>query len=236
MGTAALGRIVRIATTRIPIVFANVQDPVSAGLVTSIAQPGANITGAGIHYDELCIKRLELSRELLPSARRLLVVLDRGGGGIPPSARESLAKARERLNFQIAELDVADVNGGLCRAAERAKQSAADAILPFGNILESAERYGDCLVELQAATGIPVFDDSLDTVQKGVAVALGEDQSDSYRRAADIAARILSGAKPADVPVDMQMRIGMHINAASAKRLGIKLPQSVLMRADRVVD
>jgi putative ABC transport system substrate-binding protein len=242
--SAAFVRTAKQARTSIPIVFALVQDPVSEGLVASLARPEANITGAGIDYDTLSVKRLELAREILPSIRRIAVVFDQRYGGIPVQARSQFMKAAERFNMTVSEIDVAAVEGGLCNAAKSANDARAQAILPLGNIgppmndkgtKSWVQGYGDCLYELQTKARIPVIDDSGDTVSQGVLAAVGEDSNESFRRAADVVARILKGAKPSDVPVDMQMRVELFVNAKSARQLGLKLPQTVVQRADRVI-
>jgi putative ABC transport system substrate-binding protein len=235
----------QVLATGVPIVFANVQDPVSAGLVASLARPGSNVTGAAMHYDGLALKRVDMVREMLPKARRLVLLSDRAAGGVPEGARRDLARTAERVKLRMTHIDLADVEGGLCSAAKRVAEARPDAIVMFGNIgppLRSpgadwiSSGYGKCLAALQAAVRAPVFDDSVDTVKLGVAVALGEDQAESFHRAAEVTARILAGAKPADVPVDVQMRVRLHVNARSARELGIALPQSMLVRADSVVD
>lgn len=242
--SAAFVRTAKQARTSVPIVFALVQDPVSEGLVASLSKPEANITGAGIDYDTLSIKRLELVREVLPAVRRVALVFDGRYGGIPVSARSQFRRAAERWNIAISEINVASVDGGLCNAAKSVHEARADAVLPVGNIgppmndtsaKSWVQGYGDCLYELQTKSRLPVFDDSADTVAQGVMAAVGEDSNESFRRAADVAVRILKGARPTEVPVDMQMRVQLIINARSAAQLGVTLPQSVLTRADRVI-
>jgi putative ABC transport system substrate-binding protein len=233
--TVEVARIARAATSTIPIVFANALDPVSAGLVESLARPGGNVTGVGTHYGELLVKRVEFVRELLPKARRLLLLVDRGGGGMPQSFKENLGRALQHLGFLAEELDVADVDG-LCKAASRIARAQPEAVLTVGNFLVPHGQYGSCLAELQFATGVPFIDDSLGTVDEGVLAALGDNGTGSFRRAADVAARVLGGAKPGDVPVDMEARFGLHLNAGSARKLGLKLPRAVTLRADRVIE
>ena len=246
VGTAATTRLVQRATTSVPIVFANLQDPQIAGIVQSLARPGGNTTGAAQHYDTLSIKRVELARELLPAARRIVIAIDRRGGGIPPASRQALEKAAREVDLTITELDIARIEGGLCGAAASAVEARAEAILPWGNIEApanyasdrpwGAHGYGECLARLQRQSRIPVIDDSLDTVKQGSVLALGEDQHDSYRRAADVIARLLSGAKPATTPVDVSMHVQLFINRSSVAVLGLNLPPAIRLRADRVLD
>jgi putative ABC transport system substrate-binding protein len=246
VGNPAATRLFQKATTTIPIVFANVADPQTEGFVASLSRPGGNVTGAGIFYDGLGVKRVELARALLPSARRMLIVVDGRNGGIAPSSRDALGAAAQGLGLTIAEVDVAKTEGGLCAISRRAVEARADAILPWGSIDApvdyrstkpwGAQMYGECLARVQRESRVPVLDDSLDTVKQGVALALGEDQNDSYRRAADLISRILTGAKAATVPVDMQMHVRLHVNARSMRELGVPLDPSLRMRADSVIE
>ena len=244
VSTAAFARLAKALNKKVPMVFALVQDPVSEGLVANIRQPGGNMTGAAIDYDQLAVKRLELAREVLPQGRRILMVHDTRGDGLPAAARHHFIQVASRLQFAITELDIAGVSGGLCRAAPLVRSVRADAILPMGNIFTEFTRnasgtwvdgYGGCLYAVQSESGVPVVDDSVDTVGEGVAIALGERNEDSFGRAATIAVQVLKGAKPAEVPVDLQMRVQLAVNRASAERLGLKIPGSVLLRAERIV-
>jgi putative ABC transport system substrate-binding protein len=239
-------RLFQKATTKIPIVFSQLTDPVTSGFIQSMAKPGGNITGAVMLYDSISVKRLELTRALLPSARRILVLFDSRNGGINPDTRRAIQSAVDRLGFSVTEFDVPQAEGGLCDVAKHVAKARPEAIIPWGSIDAppnyrlkkpwGAQRYGECLVEIQHELKAPVVDDSLDTVEQGTALALGEDQNDAFRRAADIIARLLAGADAATTPVDMQMHVRMHINARSVRELGIKLPQALGLSADRVVE
>jgi putative ABC transport system substrate-binding protein len=238
-------RMFQRVTSSIPIVFANVQDPEVAGVVASLARPGGNVTGAGTHYDDLVVKRLQLARELLRSARTIAVVMDRRMGGIPSISREVLERTARRMNLTVTTLDIADLDEGLCGAAKHVMHARAQAILPWGSIATPdnysgkpwvVEGYAECLVKLQRETRLPVLDDAVDSVPQGTVLGLGEDQRDAYRRAADLVASILAGAKPATLPVDMTMRLELFVNARSARELGLTLPQSILVRANRVIE
>ena len=246
VGTAASARIAKEATSSVPIVFANIQDPQTLGIVPNLARPGGNITGTGQHYDTLSIKRLEVVKELLPGARRVLLIIDQRGGSIPSVSRDSLLVGAGRLGLEITEIDTTTLEQGLCDVAKPAMQARVDAMVTWGNIEApvgyrsskpwGAQRYGECLAEIQRQSRIPVVDDSLDTVAQGVAAGLGEDQKDSYRRAADIIARILAGAKPGNIPVDLDMKTQLFVHAASLREMGIVLPPALRLRVDRVIE
>ena len=246
LNNEAATRLFQKATTKIPIVFSQLTHPLENGFIQSFARPGGNITGAVMTYDSLSVKRLEVTRALLPSARRIVVLSDSRNGGIPPDTRRALQVAAESLGLRITEFDVVQAEGGLCNVAKHVSAARAEAIIPWGSIDAppnyrikkpwGAQMYGECLVTIQRELKAPVIDDSLDTVAQGTAVALGEDQNDAFVRAADIIARILAGADPAATPVDMQMSVRMHINTRSIRELGIELPQSVRMGAERLVE
>jgi putative ABC transport system substrate-binding protein len=247
--------LLRDVTRGVPIVFANLQDPVAAGLVATLARPGGNITGAATHYDGVALKRLELVAEALPKARRVVLLSNRRGGGIPARMQEVLDETARRLGLALARIDVEAIPEGLCGAVDAVRRERPDALMTYGNFTVPlvapnipgatpddmglrwmSRGYGMCLAWLQRQARAPVFDDSTDSVPHGVAFSLGEDQFDSFRRAADVSARILAGARPADVPVDAQMRVTLHVNRRSLRQLGVAPPNSVLVRADRVVD
>ncbi|MBC8023422.1 MAG: ABC transporter substrate-binding protein [Burkholderiales bacterium] len=241
----AATRLFQRATTKIPIVFSQLTDPQASGFIDSFARPGGNITGAVMVYDSLSVKRLEITRALLPTARRIVLLSDSRNGGIPSDTRRALQAAADRLGFVVAEFDVPQAEGGLCDVTAHVTKARPEAIIPWGSIDApsnyrikkpwGAQMYGECLVTIQRELRAPVVDDSLDTVAQGTALALGEDQNDAFRRAADLIARILSGADPATTPVDMQMHVRFHLNAGSLRDLGIALPESVRMQADKVI-
>jgi putative tryptophan/tyrosine transport system substrate-binding protein len=240
-GVTCARRLAR-STTTIPIVFFGIQDPESQGLVASLARPGGNVTGTGVHYDGLAIKRLEVVRELLPSASRVVVVTDRPHGGMSPAGREALERAGKRLGLAVTEIDVGSREDGLCAAGRLAHEARADAAMIWGNIERPVSRrdvkawYSECVVSLQREAHIPLVDDSPGTAEEGAAFGMGEDLDDAFRRAADIVGEILMGSPPAMIPVDMQMRVRMVVNERTLRELGLALPPSLRMRAHRIVE
>jgi putative ABC transport system substrate-binding protein len=242
---AHFGRVAREARVRIPVVFGLVQDPVAEGILDDLRRPEGNITGAGIDYYTIAVKRLELARELIPSLKRVAIVIDSRAGGVPVDSWKRVVATAQSMGIAASELDIAKVEGGLCDSGGRARDLQADILVTLGNIgppnddrspKSWVQGYGDCLYELQKRSRIPVLDDSSDTVSQGVVAAIGEDTFESFRRAGDLVARILKGAKPADIPVDMQMRVQLVLNSRTAREIGLAFPRSVLTRADRVID
>jgi putative ABC transport system substrate-binding protein len=242
---ADFARIARQARIPMPAVFGLVQDPVSEGIVERLGRPEGNITGAGIDYYTIALKRIELARELLPALKRMAVIVDSRAGGIPRPVWDRFVAATRSAAITAVEIDVAKVDGGLCSAGKHANNLRAEVILTLGNIgppnddrspKSWVQGYGDCLYELQKRSRLPVIDDSSDTVSQGVVAAIGEDTFESFRRAGDLMARILNGAKPADIPVDMQMRVQLVLNARTAREIDLVFPRAVVTRADRVLE
>src|SRR6185295_2958099 len=196
-------------------------------------------TGAAVRYNDLFLKRLELVRELSPKVRRVLVISDSRNGGIPAASQREMREAAQQLGIGVTEVLTSAVNDDWCALAPVVAEARADAILTWGNMNPPAafpastpwgsRGYGECLKRLQQESRIPVFDDSLDTVALGAVLALGEDQHESYRRATDIVVRILRGARPAEIPVDLSMRAQLFINRRAAREIGLQVPQTLLL-------
>ena len=227
-------RIAQKVTTEVPIVFSWVGDPVAAGLVQAMARPGGNSTGVSFYYEGLAVKRLELAREIVPKARRIGVIFDGRTFPGPIKTLEDLRRAASATGLSLEEIDIAAGESGVQRALDRFAGSRPDALLPVGIIYDT--RYLERLLDFQGRARIPIVEDFVEAVEGGILLGLFEDQRDHFRRAADVAAKVLRGAKPASVPVNASTRINLVVNAKTAKAIGITLPQSVLARADRVIE
>lgn len=218
-------------TKLVPIVFVWVADPVDSGLVKSYARPGGNVTGVTNRFGELLVKRLELALELVPSAKRVAVA----GGALTMQRYERVAaalrKAAARLGVELLESDRSDFDG----AISAARKNGAEAILPAGSLGEQPVT-GELVVRLTNQLRIPTIFADADSVERGGLVSLGTNLVDDVRRGADLLARVLKGAKPADLPIDQGARFELVVNLKTAEALGIKVPQSVLLRADRVIE
>ena len=220
----------RKASSTIPIVFTWVPDPVLAGLVETLARPGGNATGVSIPLEELAVKRVELLKELLPPARRVAVLFD--SRSADQGRVLSLIRATaQRMNLAVENADAAA--GGLEASLSRIRASKADAVLITG-VLEDPRAF-DLLLRFQADARIPLLDDTAESAEFGMLLALGEDGRDHFRRAAHAVAKILEGANPSTIPVDVSTRILLWVNAGAARRLDIRVPESILVRADRVI-
>jgi putative ABC transport system substrate-binding protein len=217
---------------RTPVVFALTIDPVGLGLVASLARPGGNATGLTTRGEQIIGKRLELLREVVPSMRRVGVLIDRELSTARTEMEVAeLQRAASDLGMQVV-LERYGIKDELRPAVDRLKRNGADAI--FG----MAEQYGRRreLVTQVTHAGLAGCYNSTDYVNAGGLMALGPKYEDRYRRAADYVDKILRGAKPSDLPVEEASTLELVVNAKAAKALGIKIPNSVLLRADRVIE
>jgi ABC-type uncharacterized transport system substrate-binding protein len=223
------------ATTTIPIVMANVSDPVGFGFVTSLHQPGGNITGFSNLMVEQVGKNIELSREVLPGLSRLAVLAN---PAVPDAAlvfKEARAAA-QILGFTVHPVEARQPND-LEGAVAQASEQRADALLVstiegffFANrmrIIEAAAKH-----RLPAAFAAPPF--GLATT--GALLAYGANTPDMLRRTAGYVDKIVKGAKPADLPIQQPVKFELGVNLKTAKALGLTIPQSILVRADEVIE
>jgi len=223
-----------LATKSVPIVFAWVPDPVASGIVKSYAKPGGNATGVTNRFGELLVKRLELARELLPRAKRVAVVEVSASADLFESSVPAVRKAAAQLGIELLEM-VKTWRGGWEPALDDAIKAGAEALVPFAWFADSPVT-GDLIVEFANRHRIPVVFADAETVDRGGLISWGTNLVDDVRRGADLLARVLKGAKPADLPVDQAARFEMVVNLRTAKAIGLTVPQTVLLRADRVIE
>jgi len=222
------------ATTTIPIVFASAVDPVADGLVTSLARPGGNVTGLSALAPELAGKRLELLKQAVPGVGRVAVLWQPGGLGertVNDIRREADLAARA-LGLQLQFFEArgpADFD----RAFSDMANARASAITPLGGTMFLIERRR--LVDLAAKNRLPAVYGLREYVDAGGLMSYGPNNVDLFRRAATYVDKILKGAKPGDLPVEQPTKFELVINLKTAKALGITIPQSVLGRADEVI-
>ena len=230
-GTTPVIQVVKEATSTIPIVMAVVADPVASGFVASLPHPGGNITGLTLLSQELSAKRMEILKQAVPRLSRLAILWNPANPSHAPSLKESETPART-LGVEIHALEARarDAIAGTFAAMVKSHDSALfvldDAVL-FEHralITELALRH-----RLPSMFGITGF------VTAGGLMSFGAKQTELYRRAAFLVDKILKGAKPADLPVEQPTKFELVINLKTAKALGLTLPQSVLLRADDVI-
>lgn len=219
------------ATTTIPIVITRVTDPVKSGLVASISRPGGNITGLSFIPESLSGKRLELLKEALPAVRRVgaLWTAENPGAAVVVAAMEP---ASAQLGLQLLRIPVRGPSE-LPGAVEAAMRNGAGALIVVDDAFVTRHRAQ--LVNLAAKHSLPVFSLFEPVAEAGGLLAYGPSTSDMYRRAAYYVDRILRGEKPGDLPIEQPTRFYLVINLKTAKALGLTIPDSLRLRADRVI-
>jgi len=221
------------ATTEIPIVMVAVADPVGVGLVASLARPGGNITGITNITAELAGKRVELLKEILPGASRFAVIVNPNDPNAQLQIRSAEGAARA-LGVQLHPvLEVRSVED-LESAFSAAVKSRAGAAIRMVDPLVASTRKRT--VELTIKHRLPVVYAFREDAEAGGLIAYGTNLHDQFRGAAIFVDKILKGAKPADLPVEQPTRFELVINLKTAKALGITIPRTVLLRADRVIE
>ena len=230
-GTPAVNA-ARAATRDIPIVFNGVADPVGQGIVRSLARPGGNITGMSVQHPEFAPKSLELFHQILPQARRIALLNNPRNASLPGVVSEVKAAAAA-LSIEIQVIDAA-APAEFDKAFEAAKSSGAAGLMILREGMYSAQARR--LSILAAHHRIPTMGGDAVFPESGALASYGPNTPDMVRRCAVLVDRILKGAKPADLPVEQPQKFDLVINAGTAKALGLTVPQSVLLRADRVID
>jgi ABC-type uncharacterized transport system substrate-binding protein len=222
------------ATRTLPIVFTAVADPVTSGLVTSLARPGGNVTGLSILASELVGKCLEQLKQAVPGVSRVAVLWQ--PGGVPERTDKDILRGAEvaaralgvRPQFVEAR-GPADFD----RAFSDMTRARAGALPVVQSVMFNTERRR--LVDLAAKTRLPAVYPWREFVDAGGLMAYGANVADLFRRAATYVDKILKGAKPADLPVEQPTKFEFVINLKTAKALGLTIPQSLLQRADEVI-
>jgi putative ABC transport system substrate-binding protein len=220
------------ATSTIPIVVVGSSDPIATGLVGNLAHPNGNVTGTSSQTASAAGKLIELVRQLLPGAKRLAAFWD------PVNAASQqlrlgetlIAAAQLGLLVRIIELRKAS---DLDVAFTALESERPDAVMATGDtfFLANAER----VAQLGMSHRLPVFSSSRVLTEAGSLASYGPDQAALARRSAAYVQKILNGAKPSDLPIEQPTKFEVVVNARTAKALGLSLPQSILLRADRVI-
>jgi putative tryptophan/tyrosine transport system substrate-binding protein len=219
------------ATSVIPIVFPVAGDPVRAGYVDSLARPGGNITSLSMQLPDAVGKRLELLREVVPVFRRLAIMVNVGFPDAVLEAGETQAAARS-FGLEVARLEIRRAED-IVPAFESLKDHA-DALYVTADALLNANRIRINTLALGAR--LPTMHDFRELVEAGGLMSYGPNFASMFRRAADYVDKILRGAKPADLPVEQPTKFDLIINLTTAKALGLKIPESFLLRADEVIE
>jgi len=224
------------ATRTLPIVFAGAADPVTSGLVTSLARPGGNVTGLSLLAPELVGKCLEQLKQAVPGISRV-AVLWQPGVMVEDTEKDMLKAAEVAARALRVRLQFVEARGpeDFDRAFSDMTRARAGALTVFSMTMFVLERRR--LVDLAAKNRLPaVYVGLREFVDAGGLMAYGPNLADLYRRAATYVDKILKGAKPADLPVEQPTKFELAINLKTAKALGITIPQSLLRQADQVME
>jgi len=219
------------ATGAIPVVMAASGDPVGSGIVKSLASPGGNVTGLSSGITESYPKRVQLLGELLPGLKRIAAILNMGNPVIPPQWRIVEASARS-LGIEAQLLDVRrpeDLRGAFAAAA---KQRAEALVVGLDGVTQANLQP---IAELAAKHRLPSIYPAKDYANVGGLMTYGSSDFHMYHRAATFVGKILKGGKPGDLPVEQPTKWEFVINLKTAKALGLTIPQSLLQRADEVI-
>jgi len=218
-------------TKKIPIVIAVSADPVGAGLVKSLAHPGGNTTGLSLLAPDSDQKNLELVKEALPKARRVAMIWDPNNRGMTLRLNAIQAVA-PKLGIELLAI-AAGGSDALAGALMAANKNPPDALIVLSPIYAA---YRNEIVNFAMATKVPlIFDTKGLAGEPGALMSYGVDLAVLFRRAAGYVDKILKGAKPSDLPIEQPTKFELVINLKTAKALGIPIPQSILLRADEVI-
>jgi putative ABC transport system substrate-binding protein len=219
------------ASTVVPIVFTMVDDPVGMGLVASLARPGGNVTGLAMQSTDLVGKRLALLREVVPDRRRLAIMANVEYPFAALEMAEAQTAART-LGFDAVTFEIRRVED--IAPAFEALKDRADALYVVGDALVATHRVR--INTLALAGRLPTIHVVREFVEAGGLMSYGANFADLFRRAGDYVDKILRGTKPADLPVEQPTKFELVVNLATAKALGLIIPESFLLRADEVIE
>jgi putative ABC transport system substrate-binding protein len=228
------GRAARVMSRQpatVPVVFGFSGDPIDAGLAASLARPGRNQTGIAFLALDLVAKRIEILREVLPGLRRIAIIASPDHAGEHRELATSRAAA-DRLGIEIAyqpARDVAELGASLAHA----RAAHADALVVFPDHLTAARRSDIVAFALEhrlpAISGWSLF------VDAGLLLSYGPNLRDTWYRVASYVDRVIKGANPAELPIELPRSVEMALNLRTARTLGLQIPQSILARADKTV-
>ena len=225
--------VAKAAATTIPIAFMVGEDPVRLGLVASLARPGGNATGINFYGGELTAKRLELLRELVPTATRVAVLINSANAAVTETTLRDVEPAARAMGLQIQVLNAStsrEINAAFAMFVGERPDALLIALDPFLNSRRAQ------LVNLAARHAIPATFSNRDIAEIGGLMSYGANLADVYRQLGVYTGRILKGAKPADLPVVQASKFELVINAETARMLGLVVPSTMLSIADEVIE
>jgi putative tryptophan/tyrosine transport system substrate-binding protein len=219
------------ATSTIPIVMTAHPDPIGAGLIASLARPGGNVTGMSNLHTVLVTKRLEILKEVVPSASRIAVFFHAGALTLLPQLKD-IEDVAPAFGVKILSMPVTGPND-FARAFATMKKERAGGLMVLGSTLITNHRRQ--ILELAAKHRLPAIYAIRENPDAGGLMSYGTNFPDLWRRAATYVDKILKGAKPADLPVEQPVKFEFIVNLKAAKQIGLTIPPNVLARADEVI-
>ena len=222
----------KAATSTIPIVMVSVADPVGTGIVSSLARPGGNITGVTNIVAELAGKRIELLKELVPSASHIAVIVNPDNPNAAPQMKSAEAAAKQ-LKIELRPIIPMRSAAELEKALETAARAAPAAIRMIDPLVFMLRKE---TAALAAKLKLPMIYSTPEDADAGGLIAYGADIPSQYRQAATFVSKILRGAKPADLPVEQPTTFELVVNLKAAKALRLKVPQGIMVRANRFIE
>jgi putative ABC transport system substrate-binding protein len=225
-------RAARDATSVLPIVAIDLEtDPVASGFARSLGRPGGNITGLFLDLPGLAGKWLELLRAAVPKIQNVGVLWDSGTGSAQLAAVKAAALALA-VTLQVLEVRNAD---DIDTALGAGLNMGAKALVMLSSPLTSVRVYSNRIVEFAASNRLPAVSPFRIFAEAGGLMSYGPDQAEYYRRVAPLVDKILKGARPSDLPIELPNKFELVINMKTAKALRLTMPQSLLLRADEVI-
>ena len=224
-------RIVKQATANIPIVFAVAINPVGAGLVSSLARPGSNVTGVSLQQSDTAGKRFELLQKAFPQLRRLAVLFH---VDYPESVREAseVQTAARKVGIEVTRLEISRMED--IAPLFETLNGQADALYVVQDSLVVAN--GMHIIIFALTSRLPAIFTSREFAQAGALMSYGPSYPALFRRTAELIDKILHGAKPADIPVEQPTKFELVVNLTTARALKLKMPESFLSLADQVIE
>jgi len=219
-------------TKTIPIVFAIAHDPVGTGLAASLQRPGGNATGLTTLARDLWAKRLQLLKEAFPRVTHVVLLSDPADAG-SVSQEKDAKEAAEVLKIRLSRIELrqaADIEAAFTRGAALGAQAY---ILATGFLFSS---HVQAIVDRTIRARVPAFVGTTSFVEAGGLMSYSPSYPDNFRRAAAYVDKILKGEKPGDLPIEQPIKFELALNLKTAKAIGVKFPQSILLRADRVIE
>ena len=229
-GRAAL--ILKSLSPALPVVFGFSGDPIDAGLIASFPRPGGQFTGVTFMAYDLVAKRVEVLKETLPSIRRIAVIASPEHVGQPREFAASKAAA-DRLGLTTSQ-HPARTPAELTAALDAARETRADALVIFPDPLTNARR--GAIAEFALRHRLPAISGWAVYADSGLLMTYGPNLPEAWRRVAHLVDRVLKGARPAELPAELPRTLEMVVNLKTARALGVAIPQTVLARADRVIE